>query len=100
MGDKMVPNISIESFSLLRNVNIVDIRSIECFNTSHIPGSKNIELHKLLIAPEKNLNKHELYYLYCQKGTKSLKLCKMLISKGYKVININEGYEGWMLKKQ
>ena len=52
---------------------------------------------QLLLYPDKFLNKFTKYYIYCQKGFKSKGLCAILCSKGYNVININGGYEAWIL---
>lgn len=84
---------------LNKNVNIIDIRSIQKFNDNHIPNAKNIPMLLLLKEPNKYLNLNETYYIYCQKGLNSYKLCQVLYKKGYKVVNIKEGYEGWLLQK-
>lgn len=90
-------NISISDLLQLQNANIIDIRSIENYNNNHIPNAKNIESKKLLIEPEKYLNKNETYYIYCQHGITSQKLCQILKIKGYNTISINGGYEAWLL---
>ena len=82
---------------IIHNINIIDIRSISNFNNNHIPGAKNIPFNSLIINPNKYLDKYSTYYIYCQKGQKSLKTCQMLNSLGYKTINIIGGYESWVL---
>ena len=47
----------------------------------------------------KYLNKEKKYYIYCQRGIKSRKICLMLKQLGYNVININGGYEAWILNQ-
>lgn len=96
----MINNISIQELKKINySINIIDIRSIESFNNNHIPGAKNIPFNSLIINPGKYLNKNQLYYLYCQKGQKSMKTCQILGSLGYKVANIQGGYEAWILNK-
>ncbi len=96
----MMYNISISDF--LKNKpqsEIIDIRSIQKYNDNHIPQSKNVPYKKLIINPEKYLNKYKVYYIYCQSGLLSVSVCKKLLQQGYKVVNIDGGYEKWMLEK-
>lgn len=81
------------------NVPIIDIRSIEKYNDNHIVGAKNIPMILLLKEPNKYLNKMETYYIYCQKGINSIRLCNALNKQGYKTVNIIGGYESWILEK-
>lgn len=90
--------ISIDDLLRLKNVNIIDIRSEQSYNNNHITGAKNIPYNKLITNPSKYLNKFDKYYIYCQKGLTSFKVCNKLNSLGYKTINIIGGYEAWILK--
>lgn len=92
-------NISIKDLINKDNINVIDIRSIEKYNDNHIKNAINIPYILLLKNPSKYLNKNEEYYIYCQYGKNSLKVCNILSLKGYKVYNIKEGYEGWLLEK-
>lgn len=95
----MFENISVTELKQLNNLNLIDIRSIEKYNYKHIMNAINIPLEQLLIRPEKYLRKGEKYYIYCQKGIQSRKLCQMLINKGYVVVNVTGGYESWILNE-
>lgn len=96
----MISNISMNDFLKLKgNINIIDIRSIEKYNNNHIPGAINIQSEKLLLKPNEYLEKEKRYYIYCQKGVSSYKICQILTNLGYKVTNINGGYESWILKQ-
>ena len=88
---------SISVAELNNKINIIDIRSVEKYNNNHIEGAINIPFDKLLMNPNKYLKKNETYYIYCQRGIQSRKMCLMLKNMGYKAININGGYETWML---
>lgn len=81
------------------DVKIIDIRSIQSFNNNHIPNAKNIPSQTLVSNPSKYLEKNETYYLYCQKGTTSIRVCSLLNNLGYKTVNVNGGYEAWILQK-
>lgn len=84
---------------IVSSVSVIDIRRIESFNNGHIDGAKNVPFNQLIIAPDKYLQKNQVYYLYCQKGTKSIKACQILSRVGYQVYNILGGYEAWILSK-
>lgn len=96
----MIPNININELLNMKNINIIDIRSKEKYNDNHIPESINISQEKILTEPEKYLNKDKRYYLYCQKGMSSFNICKILTKLGYKVTNINGGYESYIMNKR
>ena len=90
-------SISISDFNKLTNINIIDIRSVEKYNNNHIKGSINVPVNNLILKPEKYLAKDSIYYIYCQKGVQSKKICILLNKMGYNVINIEGGYEAWIL---
>lgn len=96
----MISNISINDFINKSHLNnIIDIRSVQDYNNNHIPNSKNIPFEKLITKPSDYLDKNNTYYIYCQKGIKSKKASEILIKMGYKVVNIDGGYEAWILEK-
>lgn len=93
----------LESISMKQAVgksNIIDIRNIEKYNNGHMTGAINIPMDRLLITPDKYLKKDKIYYLYCQRGVQSRKTCMILKNKGFNVINIEGGYESWILEKE
>lgn len=81
----------------LGQINLIDIRPITNFNNNHIPSAKNIPQDKLLLNPSNYLNKFDTYYIYCQKGKTSLNIVQILNNQGYKAINVEGGYERWIL---
>ena len=95
----MVESISIPELKRLGNVNIIDIRGIEKYNNGHIDGAINIPLEKLLINFNKYLSKDKKYYIYCQMGVQSRKMCQILKNNGFNVFNITGGYESWVLSE-
>lgn len=95
----MIESISVSELKRLNNVNLIDIRSIEKYNNKHILNAKNIPMEQLLINPGKYLDKYTKYYIYCQKGIQSKKLCQILKNNGYNVANLIGGYEAWVLNE-
>jgi rhodanese-related sulfurtransferase len=96
----MISSISISDFiKSSPSGKIIDIRSIEKYNSNHIPDAKNIPMEKLIAEPQKYLDRYQTYYVYCQKGIKSIRTCQILQRLGYRVVNINGGYESWILEK-
>lgn len=90
---------SISVSELYSKSNIIDIRSIEKYNNNHIEGSINIPFEKLITNPSKYLKRNEIYYIYCQRGVQSRKICQILKNQGFRVVNINGGYEAWILEQ-
>ena len=95
----MIDNISVLELKILKNINIIDLRSREKYNNRHIETAINIPLEQMLINFNKYLDKNKKYYIYCQKGIQSRKLCQILKNNGYNVINITGGYEAWVLSE-
>ena len=96
----MIPSISVKDLLKNKSANIIDIRSIESYNNNHIPNAINIPFEKLIIEPNKYLNKMNNYYLYCRSGITSKKACEILLKQGYLVTNVYGGYEEWLLTKE
>lgn len=92
-------NITVQEFLKQNNPNIIDIRSEQSYNNNHIDGAINIPYLKLLSNPKEYLKKEEKYYIYCQRGITSQKICNYLSQLGYSVVNIIGGYEEWLIKK-
>lgn len=90
-------SITVSELRKLDSIDIIDIRSEEKYNDNHILNAYNIPYNKLLISPSNFLDINRTYYVYCQKGLTSRKLCSILNSKGYNLINIVGGYEAWIL---
>lgn len=95
----MISSISVSELErILPRIKLIDIRSVEKYNDNHISGSINIPCEKLLANYQKYLTPTETYYIYCQKGLKSLKVAQILNRLGYKAASINGGYESWILE--
>lgn len=95
-GDNV--NITVEELLALNSTNIIDIRSSQQYNLGHLPNTKNIPSMYLLVSPEKYLKQGETYYIICQTGVTSNKICQILNKKGYNLINVIGGYQDWQLR--
>lgn len=93
-------SISVSDFNKLSNVNVIDIRSVEKYNNSHIPGAINVPYDKLLLRVNDFISKNSKYYLYCQHGMSSLNVCKILSNLGFDVVNVSGGFEEWLLSNR
>ena len=92
-------SISASELKKLKNIKLIDVRSKQKYNDSHILGAININYEQLLLYPSKYLDKFNKYYIYCQQGNKSRYVCNILSKNGYNVINVNGGYEAWILSE-
>ena len=91
-------NINIEEIiNNLNNLNIIDIRDSYLYNIGNIPYSINIPMNFIMMNPDNYIDKNKEYYIYCNYGVNSQKLCSFLNNKGYNVININGGYNSYKL---
>ena len=67
---------------------IIDVRTIDEYNSGHIEDSLNIEWQAIDEINE-SIAKDEKIYLYCRSGNRSGKAQSILINMGYKdVINL------------
>lgn len=95
----MLESITVNDLKKLYNIEIIDLRSNEKYNDNHIPNAHNIPFDKILLFPDKYLDKQKKYYVYCQKGLQSKQLCRSLNIKGFKTVHIIGGYEAWILSE-
>ena len=79
--------------------NIIDIRSRDKYNIDHIPGAINIESFELMNNPSMYLNKSDIYYLYCTSGYTSSIVSNKLNMLGYNTVNIDGGFNNYLLRK-
>lgn len=94
----MISSISISDLLQIQTpIHLIDVRSVQSYNNNHMEGAINIPYEKLIANPKGYLNPNIRYYIYCQKGITSSKVCQILTRMGYKVTNIIGGYEEWIL---
>ena len=83
-------------------VVLLDVRTPEEYEEAHIGNAINIDV--LQDNFESNaisvLPKDKKIALYCRSGKRSKKAANILAAKGYKIIELNTGYFGWIEAKK
>ncbi|MBR1936556.1 MAG: rhodanese-like domain-containing protein [Bacilli bacterium] len=92
-------SIDIKKLLKLNNPIIIDIRNISKYNNNHIPGSIHIDEYNLTNNPSQYLDKDNTYYIYCDFGNRSKRLVYYLNSLGFRCVNINGGYNNYLLER-
>ena len=62
---------------------VIDVRTIEEFESGHIEDSSNIEWQEISSIAD-NINKDQKIYLYCRSGRRSQNATDILVDLGYK----------------
>ena len=83
------------------NVQLLDVRTNTEHKEGHIAGSINIDINKENFAKEANaqLHKENIIAVYCRSGRRSKKASQTLTEAGYKVIELDKGYNSWTERK-
>ena len=87
-------------YNNVNNYLIVDLRDKEEFNKIHLSNSINISFEKLIIYPEKYLNKNNNYLLICDFGIKSKKTSEILNKMGYHTYSLKNGIKSVKNKQE
>lgn len=93
-------SVSVEEFSTIiadPDVQRLDVRTVAEYSEAHIPGSININVldKEFPAMADSTLQKEKPVALYCRSGKRSKKAAALLSQKGYKVYDLDEGFEGW-----
>ncbi|MDA0838941.1 MAG: rhodanese-like domain-containing protein [Planctomycetota bacterium] len=75
---------------LMAHAHILDVRSAHEFELSYLPGAVNIPAEVLQNQLE-SLPKARALLVYCQKGIRSEKACRMLAMQGFEQVHMLEG---------
>jgi len=81
-----------------RNVQLVDVRTANEYNSGHIKNAQNIDYFKTaaFITAVEELDKEKPVYLYCRSGNRSQRAATKLDSLGFKQIyDLEDGYNNW-----
>lgn len=73
--------------------NLIDIREKYEYILGSINRSRNIPYNYLMMMPDQYLETDKTYYLYCDSGEKSRRVCNHLNQLGYHTIDLVGGYE-------
>jgi rhodanese-related sulfurtransferase len=101
LSDKIINEITIADFKSLNSVEdiqLIDVRTIEEYNSGYIGGALNIDFYKSSFIDSINvLDKSKTTVIYCKSGNRSSKSALMMKSLGFKnVYNLKEGMNGWL----
>lgn len=76
------------------NAVILDVRTSKEFAGGYIEGAININVDDLRDNLQ-NLDKERVYAIYCQVGLRGYLANRILKNNGFKVVNLNGGYNIW-----
>ena len=94
-------SVSVEQFAAdIANpqVQLVDVRTPEEHAAGNIPGSMNIDVKSddFATCATRQLDKERPVAIYCRSGRRSKTAADILVGLGYKVIELDSGYNGWV----
>lgn len=80
-----------------KRVQLVDVRTPKEFAAGHIAGARNIDVKApdFITQASGELKKGKPVYVYCKGGVRSKAAASLLVEKGYNVINLDKGIDGW-----
>ena len=93
-------NLSSDDFEKLiqdENIQRVDVRTVAEYSQCHIPGSLNINVldDKFSAEADELLDKERPVAVYCKSGRRSRNAARLLTQKGFKVYNLDKGFDNW-----
>ncbi len=88
-----------EFATLISNPEIqrLDVRTLAEYSEGHIPGSVNINVldKEFESIADSTLQKDKPVAVYCRSGKRSKKAAAILSEKGYKVYDLDKGFNAW-----
>lgn len=80
-----------------KDVQRLDVRTVAEYSEGHIPGTININVLDSSFAAiaDSVLQKDKPVALYCRSGKRSKKAAAILSLKGYKVYELDKGFNAW-----
>ena len=97
-GDfKTVPVKELASLIQVESVQRMDVRTMAQYSEGHIPGTININVldDSFAAMADSTLQKDKPVALYCRSGKRSKKAAVILSEKGYKVYELDKGFNAW-----
>lgn len=78
-----------------RNINLIDVREIDEYESGHVAGAINIPLSEL--ASRVAELPSGTIYMICRSGGRSMQACEFCVDNGMSdVVNIAGGTLGWI----
>lgn len=79
-------------------VQRLDVRTVAEYSEGHITGSLNVNVldeDSFLKIAQEVLHKEQPVAVYCRSGKRSKKAAEMLGKLGYKVFDLDKGFNSW-----
>lgn len=81
-------------------IMLIDVRTPEEYQAGHVENALNINFFDENFTDQiKELNTDKTLYLYCRSGKRSMNASKALSALGYKVVNLEGGYNAYSASK-
>lgn len=81
----------------MKKVQLVDVRTPAEYANGHIPHAINMNVNDAdFEAQAAQLNKARPVAIYCRSGNRSKRAANLLTNMGYKVVELDAGYLGWV----
>lgn len=76
---------------------LLDVRRADEYAEGHLPGAALLDVTDSIGFAEgmKSLDKEKTIYIYCRSGRRSQTAAKRLIDNGFRVIDMQGGYNAW-----
>ncbi|MDD6210339.1 MAG: rhodanese-like domain-containing protein [Bacteroidales bacterium] len=83
-------------------IQLVDVRTPQEYKKKHIRKAVNIDVKADGFAERADslLDKSRPVAVYCKGGVRSRKAAAQLLEKGFKVYNLEKGYDNWRSRKK
>lgn len=93
-------SLSVNDFAsclLDEEVQRLDVRTVAEYSEGHIPGAININVldDSFAAMADSTLLKEKPVALYCRSGKRSKKAAAILSEKGYRVYDLDKGFNAW-----
>lgn len=93
--------LNVEEFnSFIQNEEVqrLDVRTMAEYSEGHIANAININVldQSFTSMADSLLNKSKPVALYCRSGKRSKKAASILSEKGYKVVELDRGFNAWL----
>ncbi|MBX7241395.1 MAG: rhodanese-like domain-containing protein [Bacteroidia bacterium] len=96
-GVKQLASAEFEQEMKSENAVIMDVRTPGEVAAGYIEGATLFVDFNAPGFEEKvsSLDKSKTYYIYCKSGGRSGNACSLMAAKGFKVVNLSGGINGW-----
>lgn len=94
-------SVSVDDFQhLIADSSVIrlDVRTAKEFDEGHIPNAVNIDVLQpdFLQKTLSSLPRKRTIAVNCRSGKRSKKAAELLAKKGYKVVELDAGFNGWI----